>query len=229
MSVKSENEDLVPFFMPALIVLLVNAEDKKGTPLTKDEVHEIRDKGACIMVQAVDARKMENSRGYRDIDPENCWYDWQMTRRDMGREPKLDPGPRFDHVRSSDPDYQQTIRDAQKSIDQFRAMLPSEGVPRPDALIKTKLVDGDNSAFMWLNNTAIEGGNFTAELFEVPDILPNYSIGNRQVVLVEELMDWMVNENGRLTGGFSLRYNRDRLSDAEKQDFDRHVGVTEYV
>ena len=229
MSVESDTDDLVPVFMPALVVLLVHAEDKKGTPLTKDEVHAIRDSGACIMMESGVARKMDDSRGYRDIDPENCWHDWQMARRDMGRKPDIDPGPRFDHVRSSDPAYQQTILDAQESIEQFRAMLPSDGTPRPDALIKTKLVDGDNSAFMWLNNTATEGDNFTAELFEVPDTLPNFTIGVRHVVTLEELMDWMVNENGRLTGGFSLRYNRARMSDADKLDFDQHIGVTEYA
>ena len=215
--------------MPALVILLVSAEDKKGAPLTMDEVHAIRDGGACIMMQAGDAHKMDDSRGYRDIDPENCWHDWQMARRDMGRKPDIDPGPRFDHVRSSDPAYQQTILDAQESIEQVRAMLPSDGTLRPDALIKTKLVDGRNSAFMWLNNTATEGENFTAELFEVPDTLPNYSVGDRRVVAIQELMDWMVNENGRLTGGFSLRYNRARMTDAERLDFDRHIGVTEYV
>ena len=229
MSVESDTDDLVPVFMPALVVLLVHAEDKKGTPLTKDEVHAIRDSGACIMMESGVARKMDDNRGYRDIDPENCWHDWQMARRDMGRKPDIDPGPRFDHVRSSDPAYQQTILDAQESIEQFRAMLPSDCTPRPDALIKTKLVDGDNSAFMWLNNTATEGDNFTAELFEVPDTLPNFTIGVRHVVTLEELMDWMVNENGRLTGGFSLRYNRARMSDADKLDFDQHIGVTEYA
>ncbi|OYW19053.1 MAG: hypothetical protein B7Z52_04120, partial [Burkholderiales bacterium 12-64-5] len=54
------------------------AEDKKGAPLTKEEVHTIRDSGACIMLKTVDARKMDDSRGYRDIDPENCWHDWQV-------------------------------------------------------------------------------------------------------------------------------------------------------
>jgi uncharacterized protein YegJ (DUF2314 family) len=227
--VKSGSDDLVPVFIPALVVLLVHAEDKKGTPLTKDEAHAIRDSGTCIMMKSGDAHKMQESRGYRDIDPENCWHDWQMARRDMGREPDIDPGPRFYQVQSRDPDYQQTILDAQGSIEQFLAMLPTDGTARPDALIKTKLVNGANSAFMWLNNTATEGDHFTAELFEVPDTLPNYKVGGRYVVTREELMDWMVNENGRLTGGFSLRYNRARMSDAEKLDFDRHIGVTEYT
>lgn len=226
---ESDSDDLVPVFMPALIVLLVHAEDRKGVPLTKDEVHAIRDRAACIMMEADDARTMRDSRGCRDIDPENCWHDWQMARRDMGREPPLDPGPRFDRIRSSDPAYQRTISDAHDSISRFREMLPADGTPRPDALIKARLVDGDNSAFMWLNNTAVVGDGFTAELFEVPDTLASYKVGDRHTVTIEELMDWMVNDNGRLTGGFSLRYHRERLSDAEKLAFDQYIGVKDYL
>jgi len=226
--VDTGSNDLVPVFMPALIVLLVHAEDETGEPLSKDEVHEIRDNAACIMMETGDARKMDDSRAYCDIDPENCWHDWQMARREMGRKPDLDPGLRFDQVQTSDPAYQQTIQDAHDSIERFRAMLPVDGSSRSDALIKTRLVDGDNSAFMWLNNTAIDDDNFIAELFEVPDMLPSYSVGDRQTVALADLMDWMVNDNGRLTGGFSLRYHRAGLSEAEKADFDRHIGVTEW-
>ncbi|AMV34417.1 hypothetical protein VN12_19995 [Pirellula sp. SH-Sr6A] len=229
MNVEPESDELVPVFMPALILLLGHAEDKKGSPLSKDEVHSIRDSGTCIMMDVGDARKMDGARGYSDIDPENCWHDWQMARREMGRKTDMDPGPRFDFVQSNDPAYQQTIRDAQESIGQFRTMLPSDGSARPDALIKTKLVDGNNSAFMWLNNTATEGDNFSAELFEVPDTLPNYAIGDRYVVALDEVTDWMVNENGRLTGGFSIRYHRDRMTESEKLNLDRHIGVTDYA
>ncbi len=226
---ESDGDDLVPVFMPALVVLLVHAEDQKGAPLTNDEVHLIRDNGTCVMMGADAAGRMDDSRGYRDIDPENCWHDWQMARRDMGRKPDLDPGPRFNQVRSSELAFQQTIQDARDSIEQFRAMLPSDGTPLVCALIKIKLVDGDHSAFMWLNNTAIDGDHFTAELFEVPDTLPSHSVGDRHTVAVADLMDWMVNDNGLLTGGFSLRYHRAGLSDAEKADFDQHIGVTQYA
>ncbi len=168
------DDDLFPVFMPALVVLLIHAEDKKGEPLYREEVHAIRDNVECEMAYADVVHKMDESRGYRDIDPENCWYDWQMTRRRMGREPELDPGPRFEQVRASDPAYQQSIHDALSTIEQFRGMLPADGTPRADALIKAQLSDGGNSAFMWLNNTSLDGESFTAELFEVPDMLSNY-------------------------------------------------------
>jgi len=229
MEPENDDNNLVPVFIPTLVALLVHAEDQKESPLTKDEVLALRDKATCIMMEVADARMMNEKRGYNDIDPENCWHDWQLARRDMGRRPDLDPGPRFDQVRSSDPDYQQTILDARHFISRFREMLPADGTRRPEALIKTKLCDGENTAFMWLNNTAISGDAFTAELFEVPDTLPSHKIGMRYTVTLDELLDWMVNDNGRLSGGFSLRYHRERLADDEKLEYDEFIGVSVYL
>ena len=104
----SKNEDLVPVFMPTLAAMLIAREDKKGEPLTPEEVIEIRDDAHCIMMAREDAAKMQEKRGV-DIDPENCWYDFQLLRREMGRKPDLDPGPKFNQISSSDPAYQQTI------------------------------------------------------------------------------------------------------------------------
>jgi len=223
------SEELVPVFIPALVALLVNFEDKKGSPLTQVEVIAIRDGAACIMMEPADSRKMDESRGYCDIDPENCWYDWQMTRREMGRLPEIDPGPRFDLFRSDDPEYQRTIQVARASIERFREMLPADGSPRPDALIKTRLEDGEFSVFMWLNNVAIAGVDFSAELFELPESMPSFEVGIRYPVKYDALVDWMVKENGRLYGGYSLRYHRSRLPDDKKADFDQNIGVTEYT
>ena len=107
----NDDNELVPVFVPALGALLIRAEDLKGEPLSYDEVIRIRDDAPCIMMKTQDARKMEEHRGFA-IDPENCWFEWQLLRKELGRKPDLDPGPKMNHVRNSDPEYQQTIKDA---------------------------------------------------------------------------------------------------------------------
>ncbi len=224
----TDDEELVPVFVPQLSVVLITAEDKKQRPLTNDEVIELRDNAACIMMAREDAQKMDERRGV-DIDPENCWYDWQIIRRELGRKPDLDPGPKFDFFRSSDPQYQETIRKAQETIEQFRGFLPNDGAPRFEASIKTRLTEDDKSALMWMNWTSKVGDSFEAELFEVPEFLSTFQVGDRISVSLESLADWMVNIDGELHGGFSLRYHRTNLSPAEQVDFDRHIGVTKYA
>jgi uncharacterized protein YegJ (DUF2314 family) len=227
--VTQDNEELVPVFIPALGPLLVRAEDQKGEPLTHSEVIRIRDKAVCIMMKIEDARKLEDQRGYRDINPQNCWFDWQHLRRELGRMPDLDPGPKLNQIRSADHAYQQTIRDAHASLDRFRGMLPADGSSSPYAMVKTEVTHGDNRAFMWLSNTRKAGPNFVAEFFEVSSAFANYRVGDELEICQASLLDWMVNANGVLHGGFSIRYYRSTLPENERDEYDRYIGVTEYV
>lgn len=225
----NHGDDLVPVFMPALSVVLVSAEDEKGKPLTYDEVIRIRDKAPCMMMSVEKAEELAQSRGYDDIDPENCWYDWQHLRRELGRKPDLDPGPKFNQIKNSDPEYQRSIQEAQKRLDEFRSMLFADGKPRMEALVKTRIIDGDNSAFVWLSNTRMKGLNFIAEFFELPATFKSHVIGETVEITSDKLLDWMVNVNGLLHGGFSLRYHRSRLPENERLAFDNHIGVTHYA
>ena len=76
-------EPLMPTPMPALIVILLNKEREKGAPLTEQEVIDIRDNAACIMLPLSAQEKMEQSRGYADLDPEYVWEQWQQARVEL--------------------------------------------------------------------------------------------------------------------------------------------------
>lgn len=225
----TDDEQLVPVFIPALGPLLIHAEDLKGEPLSYDEVIRIRDQATCIMMRTEDARKLAEGRGYRDIDPENCWFDWQHLRRELGRKPDLNPGPKTNLIRSSNPKYQQTIRDAHATLSQFRGMLPANGSSRRDAMVKTEIRQDDNKAFMWLSNTRMSGPNFIAEFFEISEVFTNYHVGDELEIPEESLLDWMINDNGLLHGGFSIRYHRSTLPEDERDEYDDYIGVTEYA
>jgi hypothetical protein len=74
-------QELVFTFIPALQVLLTALEQKRGKPLTRDEVEAARDQGACIAMEPRDAQKLERERGYSDLDPELAWEQWKLARR----------------------------------------------------------------------------------------------------------------------------------------------------
>jgi hypothetical protein len=77
-----ENE-LTPVFVPPLAQLLALGESKKGCALTEAEVLEITDKSSCIMVPSERLPKLDERRGFIDVDPENCWADWHRLRVEM--------------------------------------------------------------------------------------------------------------------------------------------------
>ena len=221
------DDELIPVFTPSLAATLLNAEDKKGTPLTPDEVVSIRDEAPCIMMTVVDAREFEKTR-YKDIDPENGWFEFQMLRRELGRKPDVDPGPSFQQIDSHSPEYQQAINNARSTLHQFRKMLPADGTPMWNASIKTRIVEGEFSSFMWLCNAQRDGSAFIAEFFEAPTQLESVSVGDERRITADNVIDWMVNEEGRLRGGYTLRHQRQQLPEDERASFDEYIGVTEY-
>ncbi|SHL80079.1 hypothetical protein SAMN05444267_102529 [Chryseobacterium polytrichastri] len=49
--------------------------------------------------------------------------------------------------------------------------------------------------------------------------------GNSQKVLIGEVIDWMIIEDGRLIGGYTIRHYRDTLDEEAKTNFDIDFGV----
>jgi len=74
------DEDMVIYPMPSLVATLLQAEERKGSPLTEREVLAICDKSPSVVLPRKIAAKVTEGRGYQDIDPENCWVEWQEIR-----------------------------------------------------------------------------------------------------------------------------------------------------
>jgi hypothetical protein len=71
---------LVPWFVPSLAATLTHHEKVKGSPLTEAEVLRIRDEAPSILVSPEMLRELVVQRGYDDIDPDDCWRQWQALR-----------------------------------------------------------------------------------------------------------------------------------------------------
>ncbi|MBK5568279.1 hypothetical protein AB4Z34_27845 [Ensifer sp. 2YAB10] len=82
----SEDEDLIIYPVPSLVAVLLNRESGKGSPLTEEEVIQIRDNCEAIAVPVDIACRMDEQRGYRDIDPERCWQEWQRVRAELSKD-----------------------------------------------------------------------------------------------------------------------------------------------
>jgi hypothetical protein len=79
----SDGDNLVLYPMPSLVATLLEAERDKGSPLTENEVIKIRDACPTVAVPRDVALEIDAKRGYTDIDPENCWSEWQSARKSL--------------------------------------------------------------------------------------------------------------------------------------------------
>jgi hypothetical protein len=77
------DEELALFFIPSLSTVLLNRERAKGSPLTEEEVISIRDQAVVVALRPEIAKGIEEERGYRDINGENCWEERQILRRQL--------------------------------------------------------------------------------------------------------------------------------------------------
>jgi hypothetical protein len=77
------DDPLIPVFMPSLLVLLAHDEAAKGSPLTRDEVLAIRDQAETVMLNRSKLIEITARRGYRDIDPELAYEEWQIVRAEL--------------------------------------------------------------------------------------------------------------------------------------------------
>jgi len=74
---------LVITFTPSLVATLLNREKAKGSSLTEQEVLDIRDTAPAVAMPEDVAVKVEIERGYKDIDAENVWEEWQKARVEL--------------------------------------------------------------------------------------------------------------------------------------------------
>ncbi|GAE66933.1 DUF2314 domain-containing protein [Chryseobacterium indologenes] len=70
--------------------------------------------------------------------------------------------------------------------------------------------------YVWLENVKIEESNYLGHLAENE---------LSQKISIEEVIDWMIIEEGRLVGGYTIRHYRDTLDDEAKMNFDIDFGV----
>lgn len=137
--------------------------------------------------------------------------------------------PIFMAIRGSDPAFQQTVRDAQASLPDFRRLLRSEHAGQWYSCIKTRVSAGEERAFIWLSVVGVLPSGFVAGVFEIPKEFDGIRVGDEIQVAEKDVMDWMVIGDGELHGGFSLRYQRSKLPPEERGGFDEHMGVSKYA
>jgi uncharacterized protein YegJ (DUF2314 family) len=137
--------------------------------------------------------------------------------------------PIFMAIRNSDPAFQQTVRDAHASLPEFRRLLKLRKAADWYPSIKTRVTAGEDSAFLWLSVDQVLATGFVASVFEIPKQFEGIEVGDEIQVADSDVMDWMINRNGELHGGFSLRYQRAKLPPEDRDDFDQHIGVSRYA
>jgi len=89
----------------------------------------------------------------------------------------------------------------------------------------------DRFLFLWLGGVHYYADEnvFSGVFFEVPAGFEKWhEVGEQLVFEADQVFDWMILDDGHLHGGFTLRVQRERLPEAEREGYDQYVGVRVY-
>lgn len=138
------------------------------------------------------------------------------------------PEPLFMTFKDDDSQMRKCVRQARATLGQFFARFDS---PQEfgDFLIKTRIEEGDDHAFLWLKLLKRQKDTLHAEVFEAPPEFPKFKAGKRIKVLIEDVLDWAQIRCGALVGGFSMRLQRSKVAKKDRKLYDLYSGIISYA
>ena len=122
-------------------------------------------------------------------------------------------------VSTTDVELETAIRMAQDSLDTFKQKI---GTPHPDrtfVAIKVRFTPPeDMPQDIWVDEVTYTDGVFRGNM---GDEIPSLRLEAGETITVDEkdIVDWMIVEDGKLVGGYTIRLAVQRMSPEEREQF----------
>lgn len=147
-----------------------------------------------------------------------------IIKKFFGRVSKRKDQPDVFHVKNEEEAMNLAIEKAQHTLDYFKSSLTAPQPQQTYFSLKAHLKDGEYSEHIWLHDVSFdESNNFFGVVGNVPLNLKNIVLGQRVGMGVNDVSDWMIIENERLIGGYTIRVLRDKMSEKERAAFDNSM------
>lgn len=131
--------------------------------------------------------------------------------------------PDIYNVEGTDKEMNAAIEIANKTLTDFNAALLNPEIEVKS--LKVKFQNQTDSEHIWLSNVEFKDGKYSGVLDNEPEYITEHKIGDKVNVDSKNISDWMYIDNGKLFGGYTIKVLRNRMSDAEKKQFDSESGM----
>lgn len=92
--------------------------------------------------------------------------------------------------------------------------------------VKVLIEDGQYNEHLWLTTPSFDDeGNLYGVVGNKPVSVKSVTINQKIGIEPQFISDWMIIEDGRLIGGYTIRAIRDGLAESERIDFDKKAGL----
>jgi uncharacterized protein YegJ (DUF2314 family) len=107
-------------------------------------------------------------------------------------------------VADDDPRMQAAVEEARGRWQEFVSAF-EQRTDEQDFSIKAPISDGENTEFIWVSVTAIEGESIYGKIANDPVALRGMALDSRVQVPVAELNDWVYTDGDEMHGGFTIK------------------------
>lgn len=139
-------------------------------------------------------------------------------------ERKGEPG--MVYIPDADEGMKWAIEKANLTLWYFEESLNQPKSDQSSFSIKVQILDGEISEHIWLTDPSFdESGNLFGVVGNVPVDVKTVKADQKIGVDRNYISDWMIIEQGRLIGGYTIRAIRDSIPDVDKAQFDESIGL----
>jgi uncharacterized protein YegJ (DUF2314 family) len=155
--------------------------------------------------------------------------------------------PLFVDLNDNDPALVEAVKEARRTVPMFLDAISKMCDSTANPVIKVPFIDrsdagkqalvrtpesvaenpGRPGCHLWLRVTSVLDDLIFCSVGQAPDAL-QLKRGTSFVIASESIEDWMINHDGVVFGGFSLRVIRSRLRKEEQIRFDVHTGILQF-
>jgi uncharacterized protein YegJ (DUF2314 family) len=141
--------------------------------------------------------------------------------------PAFIPGDPIYQVPQNDPEMAAAILQAQKTLPEFIDHLKNPLPKQNFASLKARFPYDDlgNYEDIWIGNLAYDGEVFTGTIGNDPAFVTNLKFGDKVTIKPQDVSDWMIVQDGKLVGGYTILVVRSRLKPEERPAFDQGFGI----
>jgi uncharacterized protein YegJ (DUF2314 family) len=146
----------------------------------------------------------------------------------FGKRSSTDPEEQLPviHIADDDERMNWAIEKANATLHYFQHSLLTPQSHQEYFSVKVLISDGDNREHLWLTSPSFdEEGNLYGIVGNKPVYVHSVSVNQKIGIDPRFITDWMIIEEGRLMGGYTIRAIREGQSPDEWPAFDRQIGL----
>jgi uncharacterized protein YegJ (DUF2314 family) len=133
--------------------------------------------------------------------------------------------PTIYNVEHEDAEMNDAIKKANRTLNEFNIALKSNDSNNTFFGLKMRFKAEDRNEHIWIGNIKQNGNKYYGVVDNLPEYTTEVKQGDTIEIDKEKISDWMYLKNSELRGGYTIRLLRNRMTEAERKQFDAESGM----